>query len=357
MNMISSTIGNVNGEKYANCQLPLPPLPEQAAIVRFLDHADRRIRRSIRAKEKLIALLEEQKQVVIHQAVTGRIDVRTRKPYPAYKDTDAQFLGPIPSHWNVSRLGKVMDLTVGFPFKSEGFTQSEEDIRLLRGINVSPGRLRWDDVVRWPASDASNYVEFRLSVGDIILGMDRPIIGSGTRVAMVSESDVPSLLLQRVARIRPIEEKLTRKFAMRLLSGTSFSDYLTPIFTGISVPHLSPEQIRGFPVALPSLAEQEAIGIYLDSIAGRITRTVSSARTQISGMHEYRTRLIADVVTGKLDVREAAVTLPDDPDGPEEPDDPDAAETDCAEPEGGDDSHPHRDRRTEVPATQREIMS
>ena len=82
---ISSTIENVNGEKYANCPLPLPPHSEQAAIVRFLDHADRRIRRYIRAKQQLITLLEEQKQAFIHQAVTGQIDVRTGKPYPAYK--------------------------------------------------------------------------------------------------------------------------------------------------------------------------------------------------------------------------------------------------------------------------------
>ena len=292
-------------------QLPVPPLPEQAAIARFLDHTDQRIQRCIRAKEKLIALLEEQKQVIIHHAVTGRIDVRTGKPYPACKDSGVEWLGAVPSHWDVSRLGKVIDLTVGFPFKSEGFTQSEEDIRLLRGINVAPGQLRWDDVVRWPASDVAKYAEFRLSVGDIILGMDRPIVGGGVRVAMVSEPDVPSLLLQRVARIRPIEEKLTREFAMRLLSGISFSDYLAPIFTGISVPHLSPEQIRGFRVALPSLAEQEAIGNYLDSIADRTARAVSRTRAQISGMHEYRTRLIADIVTGKLDVREAAAALPE----------------------------------------------
>ena len=316
------TVNHIYGSQLKRLVVPLPSLSEQTAIARFLEHADRRIQRCIRAKENLIALLEEQKQVIIHHAVTGRIDVRTGKPYPARKDAGVEWLGSIPSHWDVTRLGKVIDLTVGFPFKSEGFTQSEEDIRLLRGINVAPGRLRWDDVVCWPAYDASNYTEFQLSVGDIILGMDRPIVGSGVRVAMVSEQDVPSLLLQRVARIRPIEAKLTREFAMRLLSGISFSDYLAPIFTGISVPHLSPEQIRGFPVALPSLAEQEAIGIHLDSIADRTARAVSSARTQISGMHEYRIRLIADVVTGKLDVREAAAALPEvDPLAADDPDD------------------------------------
>ena len=71
----------------------IPPIFEQSAIVRFLDHADRRIRRYIRAKEKLIALLEEQKQAIIHQAVTGQIDVRTGKPYPAYKPSGVAWLG------------------------------------------------------------------------------------------------------------------------------------------------------------------------------------------------------------------------------------------------------------------------
>ena len=71
----------------------LPPLSEQTAIVRFLDHADRRIRRYIRAKQKLIALLEEQKQAIIHQAVTGQVDVRTGQPYPAYKPSGVEWLG------------------------------------------------------------------------------------------------------------------------------------------------------------------------------------------------------------------------------------------------------------------------
>ena len=305
------TVVHIYGDQLKKLAVPLPPIQEQTDIVRFLDHMDRRIQRYIRTKESLIALLEEQKQAIVHQAVTGEIDVRTQKPYSAYKDSGVEWLGTIPSHWDVLRLGKVIGLTVGFPFKSEGFTQSEQDIRLLRGINIAPGQLRWDDVVRWPASDVESYAEFQLAVGDIILGMDRPIIGSGVRVAMVNEPDVPSLLLQRVARIRPIEEKLTREFAVRLLSGISFSDYLAPIFTGISVPHLSPGQIREFRVALPSVDEQEAIGNYLSSIADRITRAVSRARVQISVMHEFRTRLIADAVTGTFDTREAVATLPE----------------------------------------------
>jgi type I restriction enzyme S subunit len=76
--------------------------PEHA-ITRYLDHVDRRIRRIIRAKQKLIALLEEQKQAVIHQAVTGQIDVRTGRPHPVYKPSGVEWLGDVPEHWEVKR--------------------------------------------------------------------------------------------------------------------------------------------------------------------------------------------------------------------------------------------------------------
>ena len=83
-------------------RVSLPPLAEQTAIARFLDHADRRIRRYIRTKERLIELLEEQKQAIIHQAVTGQIDVGSGQPYPAYKDSGVEWLGEVPEHWEVA---------------------------------------------------------------------------------------------------------------------------------------------------------------------------------------------------------------------------------------------------------------
>ena len=90
-------------ERLLTLGLPVPPLPEQTAIIHFLDHADRRIRRYIRAKQKLIALLEEQKQAIIHQAVTGQVDVRTGQHYPAYKLSGLEWLADVPTHWEKVR--------------------------------------------------------------------------------------------------------------------------------------------------------------------------------------------------------------------------------------------------------------
>ena len=97
--------------------LPIPPLLEQTAIVRFLDHADRRIQRCIRAREKLVTLLQEQKQAIVHQAVTGEIDVRTGHPYPAYKSSGVEWLEDMPEHWAMRRNGQlfVQRNETGFP--------------------------------------------------------------------------------------------------------------------------------------------------------------------------------------------------------------------------------------------------
>ena len=122
----SSTFGakmpRANWQFVGGMVLAFPPVPEQTAIVRFLDYADRRIQRYIRAKQKLIALLEEQKQAIIHQAVTGQIDVRTAQPYRVYRPSGVEGLQDVPVHWEVQQIGRC-----GRLFKGSGGTK-EDDI-------------------------------------------------------------------------------------------------------------------------------------------------------------------------------------------------------------------------------------
>ncbi len=96
-------MGNLNGTIIGECRFGLPPLAEQAAIVRFLDYADRRIRRYIRAKQKLIKLLEEQKQAIIHRAVTRGLDPNVR-----LKPSGVEWHGDVPEHWDVVALKRVL---------------------------------------------------------------------------------------------------------------------------------------------------------------------------------------------------------------------------------------------------------
>jgi len=302
---ITSDMWSLRPEHFKVIHSAQPPLDEQAAIVRFLDHANRKIDGFIRAKRKLIALLNEQKQAIIHRAVTRGLNADA-----PLKPSGIPWLGDIPQHWEVLRLGRVIKLVTGFPFKSEGFTQKESAIRLLRGINVTPVGLRWGTTVRWERKQNDGLDSFGLEVGDIVLGMDRPIIASGVRAARVEVQDVPSLLLQRVARLRPTA-RLDGGFLLHLLRGKLFADYIAPIFTGISVPHLSPEQIRAFRVMLPPKSEQEEVVRYIEGETSGINTAIARTEREIALMQEYRTRLTADVVTGKLDVSTAAAKLPE----------------------------------------------
>src|SRR5207248_2980321 len=142
----------------------------------------------------------EQKQAIIHRAVTRGLDSSV-----PLKPSGIPWLGDIPRDWEVRRIGHAIRLQTGFPFASTGFVQGESGTRLLRGINVTPSGLRWDEVVRWKRKPSDGLDEFALEIGDIALGMDRPVIGSGIRAATIQENDTPSLLLQRVARLRPTD--------------------------------------------------------------------------------------------------------------------------------------------------------
>ena len=129
-------------EAFLGAPFPLPPPQEQAAIVRFLEYVDRRIRRYILSKEKLITLLEEQKQAIIHQAVTGQIDVRTGQLYPAYKDSDVEWLGRVPEHWQELALKRWVStrITDG-PHETPVF--QSEGIPFLSAESSVEGRLEF----------------------------------------------------------------------------------------------------------------------------------------------------------------------------------------------------------------------
>ena len=130
-------IGSI-GSRSSRCLRSIPPLDEQRLIVRFLDWHGAQTAKLIRAKKKLIALLNEQKQTITHRVITRGLD-----PNVKLKPSGVPWLGDIPSHYELQRFGRVAHITTGFAFKSEGFSATEEDVRLLRGVNIAPGEIRW----------------------------------------------------------------------------------------------------------------------------------------------------------------------------------------------------------------------
>ena len=280
--------------------LPRPPLSEQAAIVRYLDHADRRIRRYVDAKRKLIALLEEEKQAVINQAVTRGLD-----PNVPLKPSGVEWLGDVPEHWEVRRLSQVSRIVRGkfthrprndpslydgpYPFIQTGdiagaskmimrYTQTLNE----RGFAVSTMFPRGTLVMTIAAN-----------IGDVaILGFDAcfpdSVVGFG-----------PNKNLHR-DHLYYLFTAMKREFLREAPVNTQGN--------------LNVDRIGSRKIPFPPFSEQASIVGHIDKATADIDAAVVRTRRQIDLMEEYRTRLIADVVTGKLDVREAAAQLPDEPD-------------------------------------------
>jgi len=123
------------------------------------------------------------------------------------------------------RLGDLVDLDVGFAFKSSGFVDAPDGVRLLRGDNVSLGRLRWHAPKYWPASDLQGLERYVLALGDVVVAMDRPWIGGGLKQAVVRFDDVPALLVQRVARLRA-RPGLDQGFLAAVVASRGFEDHI-----------------------------------------------------------------------------------------------------------------------------------
>ena len=261
-------------------KLRLPSYSMQCAIANYLDIETARIDALVSKKRRLIELLQERRRAEVTETVFGNLSLQ----------------------WVAIR--RIVNLLPGFAFSSSDYV--DDGIRLLRGINIAPGRLRWDsDVVYLAAEDQLHTSEYELAEGDVVLGMDRPVVGSGLRIALVSTSDLPCQLVQRVARIRGTKHADTRyiRFA---IDSDSFIAYFSPIVTGVSVPHISADQILSFRVPLPSYDVQRTLAAQLTQKRMMLTATCDRLSAQIDLLTERRQALITAVVTGEIPVRTVA---------------------------------------------------
>lgn len=303
----TSTIFQLTNGTINSFLIPLPPSIEQQFIADFLDERTGKLDGLLGKKRELIVKLKEKRSALISRTVTkGLPGVASAKagltPNPKLKPSGIPWLGDVPEHWEISKAGYFISITSGFAFPSNGFTHDENDTRLLRGANIGVSRIRWDDTVYWPRREGDRLDRYELKAGDLVLGMDRPWISEGMRVARISEEDLPCLLLQRVVSIKTVVS-LSKEYFFRLLSCQVFIDYFTPEVTGVSVPHISPEQISSFLIPLPPLDEQLLINDFLEMNTAKLDQMIQKVETAISKLTEYRSALITAAVTGKIDVR------------------------------------------------------
>jgi len=283
-------------EAFLGAPFPLPPVDEQAAIVRFLDYADRRIRRYIAAKQKLIKLLEEQKQAVIHRAVTRGLDPNVR-----LKQSGVEWLGDVPEHWEVVRVkqaaqvlrGKFTHRPRNDPSLYDGpypFIQTGDVARADKAILCYRQTLNERGLAVSRLSPAGTLVmTIAANIGDVAV-LDFEACFPDSVVGFIPRSLVKRDFLYFL--FRAMKPELVRE---------------APVNTQ---GNLNVDRIGTRGIAVPPVSEQENIVRKIESNTATLNVASDRARSEIALLREYRTRLIADVVTGKLDVREAAERLP-----------------------------------------------
>jgi type I restriction enzyme S subunit len=234
-----ATMKHVNRGEFLGTKIPLPPLEEQRRIAAILD----KVAALIASAEQAICLTQDLKKSAVND-------------FLASTDRDG-------SSERV-KICEVANMITGFPFKSACYTDSADHTRLCRGINVLPGRIEWRQVARWPAV-TPELRSYQIQEDDILIAMDRPWIGEGFKIAKARPGDAPSLLVQRVARLRA-GDKILPRILYELLSSKAFEAHCTP--TETTVPHISPIEIREYEFPLPLLEKQKELDRILAGIEG-----------------------------------------------------------------------------------------
>ena len=292
---ITSDMWSLRPEHFRLIYAPEPPPDEQKKIVRFLDYACARLEQAIRAKLKVIALLNEQKQVIIHRAVTRGLD-----PSVPLKPSGVPWLGDIPNHWTVQR-AKYLYREVD----ERSRDGSEELLSVSHITGVTPRSQK--NITMFKAASYAGHKLCR--PGDLVVNTMwawMGALGVSTYAGIIS----PSYAVYRPHR----PECIVGVYMDGLLRSRPYISNIICRSTGLrsSRLRLYPEEFFRLPIIQPPPEEQQRIVQAIQAATADLNTAISRLEREIELLREYRTRLVADVVTGKLDVREVAAGLPDE---------------------------------------------
>ena len=289
LSVIQSTIGNVNGQKYANMPLPTPSILEQRTIATFLDRETGRIDTLIEKKERQIELLQEKRAALISHAVTKGLD-----PDVKMKDSGVEWLGKMPEHWEVNRIATV------FRQRDE---RGRDDLPVL-SVSLNTGVEERDFSNNRIQPKMSDYSQYKITYsGDIVFNkmrMWQGAVGVAPCDGFVSPDYTVAVPFQDVCS----------KFYEYLFRTRAFTAEVMRYSHGIALDRnrLYWDGFKQIKVPVMTFSEQNEISSYLGRTIGGIDILSSKIQESISKLREYRTALISAAVTGKIDVRQEVMT-------------------------------------------------
>lgn len=251
-------------------EIPLPSPGEQQHLVAYLD--------TLRAKtDEAIQLRQE---VSLERRFFSESWLRTLFPEP--KDT---------------KVGDFVKFQTGYAFKSEWFVS--EGIKLARNVNVGHGTLNWAESVYIPEPQAKEFPRFVLNEGDILISLDRPIISTGVKAAQVRASDLPALLLQRVARAEFVSTEVLPDYFFIWLTSPWFTGAIDPGRSN-GVPHISHKDIERIPFSPPSIEEQLNVVAWANEMMAKKEEADSLAATLRLELYAMIPAILDQVFNGEL---------------------------------------------------------
>jgi len=270
---------NLRQDRVSDFVVFTPPQSEQEEIVKYLDEKTFQIDNLISLTEKKIELLKQKRTSLINDVIKRGVD-----PKVELKDSGVEWIGLIPKHWKIEKLGYHISILSGFPFKSELFDPFE-GFPILRIRDITSGKC---ETFYKGEYDKSQIV----SNNDLLVGMD----GDFT-LRWWENGDV--LLNQRCCCLKTNNTLLKRFLFYFLPENLKIVNDLTYFTT---VKHLSNDDIKRIKISLPPLPEQEEIVQYIDTQTTEIDNLISIEQRRIETLKEYRQSMISEVITGKLKV-------------------------------------------------------
>ena len=296
---ITSDMWSLRPEHFKIIVSVLPSLGEQTTIVRFLDHTNRKIDGFIRAKKKLIDLLNEQKHAIIQQAVT-----RGLNPNVKLKPSGIPWLGQIPEDWEIRPIKQVL---IQMDYGTSEASVDDGKYRVLTMGHIQNGRI----VI--PKKGGINRIPVGLSLKEKDLLFNRTnspdLVG---KVGIFEGPEVQQITFASYLvrlRVRPEYNPFWLNY---LLNSNYFWAFArSQAYVSLHQANLSSSRYGRMSIPIPPRLMQNLIVSKIQELSGVLDVAISRAEREITLMQEYRARLTADVVTGKLDVREAAARLPE----------------------------------------------
>ena len=301
-----ATIAHFTKEKFGSLKIAIPPIEEQTKIVLFLDEKIAKIDRFIANKQRMAALLREQKQAVITAAVTGKLDVCGKKPNAkdANGARDARaWLGEIPSHWEVRRLKTILKSGL----QNGVFKKKEEYGNGTLLVNV--GDIYAPNYVINPVKlERVNITEtekesFHVTSGDIFFVRSSLKLEGTGKSALIKEVSEPIVFECHVVKCHP-KDIMYPDYLILYLNSIPVMNWIVSMANTVTMSTISQGTILNIPILYFSKEEQISIVNHIQSQTTTIDTIITRTEREIALMQEYRARLIADVVTGQIDARE-----------------------------------------------------